>query len=74
MELIRTLKERHQTQRQANIEKEAEYRITVDDFNSSLFIAYDGTPLVPIQESWTSKEIIQELDKVRQNFINSKLR
>ena len=45
MELIRTLKERHQTQRQANIEKEAEYRITVDDFNSNLFIAYDGTPL-----------------------------
>ena len=46
--------------------------ITLADFDSSLYIAFQGTPLVPIEESWTSKEIFEELNKVRQNYIKSK--
>ena len=74
MELIRTLREKSQTRRQEEIHHQAEETITLSDFNNSLYIAYAGTPLVPIKDEWTSKEIIEELDKLRQNYINSKIK
>lgn len=39
MELIRTIREKHQNARQAGIREEAERLITIDDFESSLYIA-----------------------------------
>ena len=72
MEFIRTLRERSQTKAQEAIEKQAEEMITVRDFDSNLFIAYNGTPLAPIEESWTTKEIVQQLSIFRHNYINSK--
>lgn len=72
MELIRTLREKSQTRKEEDIRRLSEELITLADFDSSLYIAFQGTPLVPIEESWTSKEIYEELSKVRQNFINSK--
>ena len=72
MELIRTLREKSQTRKEEDIRRLSEELITLADFDSSLFIAYQGTPLVPIEESWTSKEIFEELNKVRQNYIKSK--
>lgn len=74
MELIRTLREKQQTRREEEIHRQAEDLITLSDFENTLFIAYNGTPLVPIAEEWTSKEIVQELDKVRQNYINAKMK
>ena len=74
MELIKSLREKSQTKREEDIRKQAEDLITLSDFDSSLYIAYQGTPLVPIKEEWTTKEIVQELDKIRQNFINSKIK
>lgn len=73
MELIRTLREKSQTKKEENLTKQAEYIITLSDFADSLYIAYEGTPLLPIKEEWTSKEILQELTKIRQNYIKSKL-
>lgn len=72
MELIRTLREKTHTKRENEIHRQAEEMITLSDFDTSLYIAYQGTPLIPIKESWTSKEIYEELSKVRQNYINSK--
>ena len=72
MELIRTLREKSQTKREKDIMRMSEEVITLADFDSSLYIAFQGTPLVPIEESWTSKEIFEELNKVRQNYIKSK--
>ena len=74
MELIRTIREKSQTRHENEIHRQAEYLITLSDFADSLFIAYEGTPLVPINEEWTSKEIIEKLSEVRQNYINSKLK
>ena len=73
MELIRTIREKSQTKKEENLTKQAEYIITLSDFADSLYIAYEGTPLLPIKEEWTSKEILQELTKIRQNYIKSKL-
>lgn len=72
MEFIRTLREKHQTARQNDIALQAEARIRISDFNNTLFISYDGTPLVPIEKDWTTKEIVQQLSIMRNNYINSK--
>ena len=74
MEFIRTLRERSQTKKEEEVQKMSEQVITLSDFDSSLYIAYNGTPFVPIKEEWTSKEIMEELSKLRQNFINAKLK
>ena len=74
MEFIRTIREKRQTQRHAQIEKMAEDVIKVKDFAGSLYIAYNGTPFVPINPDWTTKEIIQELSILRSNFINAKMK
>ena len=52
----------------------AEETITLKDFDNGLFIAYNGTPLAPVEPSWTTKEIVQQLSVFRQNFINSKMK
>ena len=74
MEFIRTIRERQQTKRQAEIHEQAESLITLQDFDDSLYIAFNGTPLAPIDPSWTTKEIIQQLSVFRNNYINSQLK
>ena len=74
MEWIRTFREKQQTQRQADIERQAEELITLADFGNDLYIAYSGTAFVPIDPSWTTKEIVQQLSILRQNFVNSKMK
>ena len=74
MEFIRTIKEKSQTKKQEAIAKLAESLITIQDFDNNLFIAYDGTPLAPIEASWTTKEIVQQLSIFRHNFINSRMK
>ena len=72
MELIRTIRERYQTKHQEELQRQAEDLITLSDFDNTLYFAYAGTPFVPIQKDWTSKEIAEELGKLRQNYINIK--
>jgi len=74
MEFIRTLREKHQTARQAEIHQQAEELITIQDFDNSLYIAYNGVPLAPIESSWTTKEIVQQLSIFRNNFINARMK
>lgn len=74
MELIRTLREKHQTARQAEIHQQAEDLIKVKDFDNALYIAYAGTPLAPIDPSWTTKEIVQQLSIFRNSFINARMK
>lgn len=74
MEFIRTLKEKQMTKRRADIQEQAESLIRVSDFIDDLYIAYNGVPLVPIGKDWTSVQILQELNKLRQNYIKSKMK
>ena len=74
MEFIRTIRERQQTKRQAEIHEQAENLITLQDFDDGLYIAFNGTPLAPIDPSWTTKEIVQQLSVFRNNYINSQLK
>lgn len=74
MELIRTLRERSNTKKQATIQNLAQEVIRLADFDNEIYIAYNGTPLVPINKDWTTSEIIRELSIVRGNFVNCKLK
>lgn len=73
MEFIRTLRERYATQRQDDIMKEAEQVIRVSDFDDSLYISYDGMPLIQVEDSWTPRDILQKLSVIRHNYVNRKL-
>ena len=74
MEFIRTIRERSQTKKQEDLHKLAEETIQVSDFADNLYFAYDGVPYVPIDNTWTSVEIIKELAILRENFINAKMK
>lgn len=74
MEFSRTIREKQVTKHQDDLMKEAEDTIKLKDFDSDLYIAYSGTPLIPIKEDWTSKEILQELTKLRTNYVNAKMK
>ena len=74
MDLIRTIRERQQTKREDDIHRLSEELITLADFDSTLYIAYQGTPLIPLEASCTSEQIVQELAKVRRNFVSAKMK
>lgn len=73
MRFIESWKRKCQASRQHDIERRAEDLVTIRDFDSHLYIAYQGTPLVPVKEEWTSKEIVLELSKIRQNYVNARM-
>ena len=63
-----------QTRREDDFHRQAEDFITLSTFDSSLFIAYQGTPLVPIENDCTTQQIVEKLERVRQNYVNSKMK
>ena len=73
MEFFKKLRETSQSRKMEDIQERSKEVITLTDFGSSLYIAYNGTSLVEIDKSWASERIIQELSKLRQNYINSNM-
>lgn len=74
MEFIRSIREKQITAKENQIHQMAEQLITVADFDNNLFIAYNGTPLVPINKESTSADIVDKLNLLRTNYINSKMK
>lgn len=74
MELIKTLRAKRENSKQKDIRKLAEDRITLDDFDDKVYIAYNGVPFVPVEESWTTNQIISKLKELRENFANAMLK
>lgn len=74
MEFIRTLREKRMSSRQKSINEEANYVLCLSDFDGKIYIAYNGTPIVPIEEKWTQKEILNKLEEIRNSYINYKMK
>lgn len=74
MELFRTIREKSQTRKEEEIRVIATERISISDFDNQLYIAFDGAPLVLLDENLTCKQIVGELSRVRENYINSRLK
>lgn len=74
MEFIKSFKEKQRTRQYAAINQQAEDTIYLSDFNDKVYISVEGNPLVEIDDTWTSKEIMEEVKKLRNNFIAVKLK
>lgn len=74
MELFKKLREKSKSRQIEDIKERSKEVITLTDFGSSLYIAYNGTSLIEIDKNWTSEEILQELSKLRNNYINSNMK
>lgn len=74
MGLIRLIREKDKNRKINLIKVQAVDSITLLDFESTMYIAFNGIPLIPIKEDMTPKEILEELYKVRRNYINAKIK
>lgn len=74
MEWLRTFREKQQTSKQTNITLEAHECISLDDFDGKIYIAYNGTPMIPVEDNWTQKEILNKLNETRKGYINYKMK
>lgn len=74
MEFIRTIREKQQTSRQNSINEQAHNSICLDDFDGKICIAYNGVPLIPIDEKLSQKDILGKLETTRKSFINYKMK
>ena len=74
MEFFKSLREKSQIRKEEDIQRQSEILIRVSDFDEGLYISYNGIPLVPIDKGWATKEIIEELSILRNNYIKSKMK
>lgn len=74
MEFIRTIREKQQTSRQKSIREQAHNCICLDDFDGNIYIAYNGTPLIPVEDSWTPQDILRKLEETRKGYINYEMK
>lgn len=73
MEIFARIKARRKKQKEREVTSQSRRRIEVSDFEDKLYIAYDGTPVFPIEENWTTKEIMGRLYELRANYIKAKM-
>lgn len=74
MELIRTLRQKQQASRQNSITQQAHSCICLDDFDGKIFISYNGTPLIPIDDKCSPKDILIKLEETRNSFISYRMK
>ena len=72
MKFTKSLKEKQINRYGGDVEKQSKEIIKLADFCDKIYIAYMDTPLVPIDESWNSKQILEELNKLRGNYVKAK--
>jgi hypothetical protein len=74
MEFINNWKEKAQHRREEEIKRLASEYITLSDFNGRLYVAFQGNPLIIINEDLSASEVLVKLQEVRDNYIDSKLK
>ena len=74
MEFINNWKEKSHHRMEEEVRKLASEYITLSDFNGKLYVAFQGNPLVVIDESWTASDVLKKLQEIRNNYIDSKLK
>lgn len=74
MKIFETIKQKRKAAKEQAIYGRAEEIIRIADFDNNLYIAFAGTPLIPIGKDYTSIQILEELYKLRSNYINTHLK
>ena len=73
MEFINNWKEKSHHKREQEVKRMANEYITLSDFNGRLYVAFQGNPLVVIDDDWTASDALKKLKAIRDNYIDSKL-
>ena len=71
--LFSNFKTKRRENRKKEIESQARQRIGIKDFDGALYFAYDGTPLLPVEDSATPKAMLDTLVTLRENYVKSRL-
>lgn len=74
MQLINSWKEKSQHRKEEEIKRMASDYITLSDFEGKLYVAFQGNPLVVIDENLPASDIFKKLQKIRSNYINANLK
>lgn len=74
MEFLNNLKEKSLRRREEEVKRMASEYITLSDFNDRLYVAFQGSPLVVIDDDWPASDILSKLQEIRDNYIDSKLK
>lgn len=70
MELLKTIREKHETARQETVRQRAEELITFEDFDGHLYIAVGDIPAILIDGESTVSQAVEQLENLRSNYIN----
>lgn len=73
-EIFKAIKKKQQASRHNSIIQQAHSCICLDDFDNKVYIAYNGTPLIPVEDNWTQKEILNKLEDTREGYIAFRLK
>ena len=73
MNIFSDLRAKRRENRKKEIESQATQRIGIKDFDGALYFAYDGTPLLPVEDSATTKAMLDTLATLRENYVKSRL-
>lgn len=74
MEFIHSFKERQASSRQKDIMLQAQRDVYLDDFDGKIFITFNNVPFIPIEDSWTQKQIIEKLEETRNSYVKYKIK
>ena len=74
MNFIDNWREKSQIRRKESIQRMAESYITLADSESRIYIAYQGNPLILLDENLSAGEVMHKLKEVRDNYIDSKVK
>ena len=73
MEFLNNWKEKSHQRREEEVKVMANEFITLADFENKLYVAFQGNPLIVIDENLSASDILKKLQEIRNNYINSKL-
>ena len=74
MNIISKLKGESLERKKKNVQRMASDFISLSDSEGRIYIAYQGNPLILIDEDLAAGEVMVKLKEVRQNYIDSKLK
>lgn len=64
--------ERKQVNYNEALKDEARTKYTIKEFQNTLFIAFEGVPIIGFQPETTVKEILERLHHLQENYVKYK--
>lgn len=73
MKIFDNFKKRHQEAKETELMLQAKRRISSKSFKENLYISFDDTPIILIEENISPKEIVKKIKVLRENYVHAKM-